>query len=134
VPVLIDAIGQLGTISSSRAVKQDVHDVGPLAERLLELRPVAFRYKQHAAIDPDTPLQFGLIAEEVAQVFPDLVVYDGAGKPETVKYHLLSSLLLELVQRQQVQIESLAVRLESGAEAPRRAGKRHHDRRRRPSS
>lgn len=111
VPVLIDAIGQLGTTSSSRAVKQDVHDVGPLAEHLLELRPVVFRYKQHVANDPDTPLEFGLIAEEVAEIFPELVVYARDGKPETVKYHLLSSLLLELLQRQQVQIDQLEARL-----------------------
>jgi hypothetical protein len=110
--VLIDATGQLGTAASSLAVKQDVHEVGPLAEKLLELRPVAFRYKQHAAVDPDTPLQFGLIAEQVAEVFPELVVFDGEGKPETVKYHLLSSLLLELVRQQQLQIDGLEARLE----------------------
>ena len=86
IAVVIDSNGLLGTVSSSRALKQDISDVGELAERLLELRPVAFRYKQHAASDPETPLQFGLIAEEVAEVFPELVVFDAVGKPETVKY------------------------------------------------
>jgi hypothetical protein len=99
VPVVVDSAGQLGTVSSSRRLKQDIEDVGPLADRLLELRPVAFRYRQHAATDPDTPLQFGLIAEEVAEVFPELVVYGDDGAPATVKYHLLSSLLLGELQR-----------------------------------
>ncbi|HUP21562.1 MAG TPA: tail fiber domain-containing protein, partial [Thermoanaerobaculia bacterium] len=98
IAVLIDTAGQLGTSSSSRATKQDIQDLGPLADRLLELRPVAFRYRQHAATNPDTPLQFGLVAEEVAEVFPELVVFDEAGRPETVKYHLLSALLLGEVQ------------------------------------
>jgi hypothetical protein len=109
--VLIDSAGQLGTISSSRALKQDVQDLGPLAGRLLELRPVAFRFKQHVASDPATPLQFGLIAEEVAEVFPELVVYDEAGKPQTVKYHLLSSLLLGELQKQHRELEGLRTRL-----------------------
>ncbi|HUO87072.1 MAG TPA: tail fiber domain-containing protein, partial [Thermoanaerobaculia bacterium] len=99
VAVLIDSAGQLGTVSSSREVKQDLREVGELSRRLLDLRPVAFRYKVHAAADPQTPLQFGLIAEEVAEVFPELVVLDGDGRPETVKYHLLASLLLNELQR-----------------------------------
>ena len=60
---------------------------------------MAFRFKQHVAADPDTPLEFGLIAEEVAEVFPELVVYDEEGRPETVKYHLLAPLLLRELQR-----------------------------------
>jgi hypothetical protein len=57
-------------VSSSSVVKQDIADLGALADRVLALRPVAFRCKNHAALDPDTPLQFGLIAEEVAKCFP----------------------------------------------------------------
>jgi hypothetical protein len=100
VAVLIDGGGQLGTVSSSREVKQDIREIGELSRRLLALRPVAFRYRQHAKTDPDTPLQFGLIAEEVAEVFPELVVRDGEGKPETVRYHLLAALLLNELQRE----------------------------------
>jgi trimeric autotransporter adhesin len=105
-PVVIDSAGQLGTMSSSRALKQDVQDVGPLADRLLDLRPVAFRFKQHVASDPAAALQFGLIAEEVAEAFPELVIYDDAGKPQTVKYHLLSSLLLGELQKQHGEIQT----------------------------
>jgi hypothetical protein len=120
VPVVIDSAGQLGTVSSSRRLKQDIRDLGPLADRLLELRPVAFRYRQHAAADPATPLQFGLIAEEVAEVFPELVVYGDDGRPATVKYHLLSSLLLGELQRVHARLEALEAH--SGPRPGRRAG------------
>jgi hypothetical protein len=95
-------------VSSSREVKRDIRDIGELAERLLELRPVAFRYKVHAEADPLTPLQFGLIAEEVAEVFPELVVYDPEGRVETVKYHHLAPLLLHELQRQERKLAELA--------------------------
>lgn len=97
--VVIDSAGQLGTVSSSREVKEDVRDVGELSERLLDLRPVAFRYRSHAAADPETPLEFGLIAEEVATAFPELVVRNEEGSPQTVKYRLLAVLLLNELQR-----------------------------------
>jgi len=63
------------------------------SEALHQLRPVTFRYKQ-AYEDGQKPIQYGLIAEEVAEVFPELAVYNEDGQPETVKYQLLSSLLL----------------------------------------
>jgi len=96
VPILIDSAGQLGTVSSSRSVKRDIHDMGDATDRLLDLRPVTFHYKQEQTL-PDwreVPPEYGLIAEEVAEVFPDLVVYDEAGKPFTVKYHELPAMLL----------------------------------------
>ena len=93
VPVLVDGAGQLGTVSSSRRFKEEIRDMGELSARLLELRPVAFRYKPEIQ-SGERPLEYGLIAEEVAEIFPDLVVYDEAGLPFTVKYHILSSMLL----------------------------------------
>jgi hypothetical protein len=112
--VVIDSTGKLGTTLSSRRFKQDIQNLGPLADRLLDLRPVAFRYRAQAA-GSDPPLQFGLIAEEVAEVFPELVIYDEAGAPMTVKYHLLSSLLLGELQEQHGVLEEqqrLGARLE----------------------
>ena len=105
--MVIDSAGQLGTVSSARRTKQDIQDLSPLEERLLVLHPVSFRYRQHVATDPDSPPQFGLIAEEVAEVFPELVVYDREGRPETVKYHLLSTLLLAEVQRLHARLEAM---------------------------
>lgn len=106
IAVLVDSAGQLGTASSSRRYKEDVHDMESVSERLFALRPVTFRYKQEFR-DGEKPLQFGLIAEEVAEVFPELVVYDGAGRPETVKYRLLSTLLLNELQKQHAALGEL---------------------------
>jgi hypothetical protein len=100
VAVLIDSAGQLGTVSSSRRYKEDIEDMAGASAGLLSLRPVTFRYKQ-AFENGNKPIQYGLIAEEVAEVFPDLVVYDEDGEPETVKYRLLSTLLLNELQKQQ---------------------------------
>ncbi len=97
--VVVDSKGQLGTISSSREVKENIHPMGTASERLLALRPVTFQYKQ-ANDDGSKPIQFGLIAEEIAEVFPELVLFDEAGKPQTVGYHLLASLLLNEFQKE----------------------------------
>jgi hypothetical protein len=97
--VKIDSKGQLGTISSSRRHKEDITDMGAASDRLLALRPVTFRFKK-AFVDGEKPLQFGLVAEEVAEVFPELVVYDDKGRPETVRYDLISTLLLNELQKQ----------------------------------
>lgn len=100
IPVLIDGNGQLGTTNSSRRYKEDILDMNTASQRLLSLRPVTFRYKQ-AFEDGEKPVQYGLIAEEVAEVFPELVAYDTDGVPASVKYHLLSTLLLNELQKQQ---------------------------------
>ena len=102
ITVMIDSNGQLGTVSSSRRYKEDIHDMveAETSARLRQLRPVTFRYKG-AFADGEKPIQYGLIAEEVAEVFPDLAVYNEEGQPETVKYHLLAPLLLNEVQKQQ---------------------------------
>ncbi|MFB3105919.1 MAG: tail fiber domain-containing protein, partial [Pseudomonadales bacterium] len=100
VAVLIDSAGQLGTVSSSRRYKEDIEDMAGASAGLLSLRPVTFRYKQ-AFENGNKPIQYGLIAEEVAEVFPELVVYNEDGEPETVKYRLLSTLLLNELQKQQ---------------------------------
>lgn len=68
------------------------------SHRLLELRPVVYHYKQ-TSDDGKNPLEYGLIAEEVAKVYPDLVAHDAAGNIETVQYHKLTPMLLNEVQR-----------------------------------
>ena len=107
VPVLIDTTtGQLGTISSSRRYKEDIEDMGEASHGLMDLRPVTFRYKKPFA-DGSQPIQYGLIAEEVAEVYPDLVAHTADGSIETVKYQVLDSMLLNEVQRQQAEIRGL---------------------------
>ncbi len=106
VPVLIDSAGQLGTINSSRRHKEDIDNMARASDNLLSLRPVIFRYKK-AFEDGDVPIQYGLIAEEVAEVFPALVVYNEDGEPETIKYHLLATLLLNELQKQRSEFQTL---------------------------
>jgi hypothetical protein len=107
-PVLIDSDGQLGTANSSRRVKTDIHDLGDHSRALHQLRPVSFRYRSHP---PDGPLEYGLIAEEVAEIYPDLVVRDTDGQPSGVRYHVLPAMLLNELQRQQRTVEAQASRL-----------------------
>jgi len=87
--VVVDSAGQLGTLSSSAKTKFDIQDLPHSSARALhQLRPVSFRYRQPFA-DGSTPVQFGLIAEEVQRVLPELVALDGQGEPASVKYHVL---------------------------------------------
>ena len=97
--VVIDSAGQLGTISSSRRTKFDIADLDPsVTSAVLQLRPVQFRYLQ-AFADGSAPIQYGLVAEEVQEVLPELVALDEAGEPASVKCHVLPALLLAEVQR-----------------------------------
>ena len=109
-PVFIDANGQLGTIKSSARFKEDIRPLGSFSERLYSLRPVRFRYKEPDA-DGSRPVQVGLVAEQVAEVFPELVIRDDAGNPETVSYHLLSLLLVNELQNQRVATELQAMQI-----------------------
>lgn len=109
VAVLIDSAYQLGTVSSSIRVKKNIEDMGNATGDLLNLRPVMFDY-----IDsPSDRRQYGLIAEEVEKIMPDLVVYDKEQKPETVRYHELPVMLLNEMKKMQARIEALEKRLES---------------------
>jgi len=101
VPVYIDGLAQLGTISSSVRVKREITDVGAESSAILKLRPVSFLYRN----DTIGIRQYGLIAEEVAGVMPELVQLSDAGEPEMVRYHFLPPLLLRELQKQQKTIE-----------------------------
>jgi hypothetical protein len=104
VAVVIGSNGQLGTISSSRRYKEEISDMNESSSGLLQLRPVTFRYTKEYA-DGTRPLEYGLVAEEVAEVYPDLVTYSPAGNPEAVQYHKLSVMLLNEMQKQHRQIQ-----------------------------
>ena len=105
IPVLVSTTGQLGTVSSSRRYKFDIADMDDFSGRMAKLRPVTFRYKQPMS-DGSTPLDFGLIAEEVAEVFPELAVTGADGQIETVAYHKLPALLLNELQKLQRVVEA----------------------------
>ena len=94
--VLVDSSGQLGFQSSSARFKRDIHDMGDASASLMKLRPVSFRYKQ----DPQGSVQYGLIAEEVQRLYPELVTYGSDGKVDGVRYDLLPAMLINEVQKQ----------------------------------
>jgi hypothetical protein len=103
--VVVDSAGQLGTVSSSRTAKRDIRAMGDTTATIMGLRPVRFRYQTHG---PDSPEQYGLIAEEVAEVAPDLVARKANGDPETVYYNKVDAMLLNEVQKQHRLLESQA--------------------------
>ena len=106
--VFIDSSGQLGTVSSSIRYKEDIQPMAEASERLLELRPVKFRYKK-ANTSGEKPIQYGLIAEEVAEVYPELVVRDATtGRIDGVRYDELAPMLLNEMQQQQQKIAAQA--------------------------
>jgi trimeric autotransporter adhesin len=124
VPVIIDTDGHLGTTTSSARYKENVQPMNNASEAVLSLQPVKFRYKKE--LDPKGIPQFGLVAEEVEKVNPDLVVRDEQGKAYTVRYDAVNAMLLNeflkehrtvqeqgaLIAKQQKQIEALTAGLQ----------------------
>jgi hypothetical protein len=102
VAVQVDANGQLGVAASSRRFKQDIQDMGDTTSTIMNLHPVQFHYKANG---PDSPMQYGLIAEDVAKVAPDLIERDSKGEIFTVHYEKVNAMVLNQVQEQQRLIE-----------------------------
>jgi len=109
IAVLIDSAGQLGTVSSSIRYKENVVDMGDASSPVLSLRPVSFDFIGK----PSYKKQIGLIAEEVKEIMPDLVVHNIDGEVESVKYHELPILLLNELQKAIKRIEQLEAKLSS---------------------
>ena len=117
VPVTIDSTtGLLGIATSSLRFKQNIKPMDKSSEAILALKPVTFRYNQK--IDPKAIPQFGLVAEDVEKVSPDLVVRDKEGKPYSVRYDQVNAMLLNeflkehrTVQAQQKEIDALKAEL-----------------------
>jgi len=91
-PIYINPAGKLGTTTSSRRFKEDIKPMNDASDALFALQPVTFRYKKE--IDSQGIPQFGLIAEDVEKVNPDLVVRDKEGKVNTVRYEQINAMLL----------------------------------------
>jgi hypothetical protein len=90
--VYINGDNKLGTITSSKRFKGEIKPMDKTSEAILGLEPVSFRYKNE--IDPTVTSQFGLVAEDVQKVNPDLVVRDKGGKPYSVRYDQVNAMLL----------------------------------------
>jgi hypothetical protein len=103
VPVVIDLNNQLGTIVSSRRFKNEINPMDKASEAILALKPVTFHYKSDTTGTP----QFGLIAEEVAEVNPDLVVRDKNGELYAVRYDAVNAMLLNEFLKEHKKIEKL---------------------------
>jgi len=105
VGVIIDTNGQLGTITSSKRFKEAIQPMDKASEAILALKPVTFRYKHE--LDPDGIPQFGLVAEQVEKVNPDLVARDDQGKPFTVRYEAVNAMLLNEFLKEHRKVEQL---------------------------
>ncbi len=117
VGVVVDQSGHLGTVTSSARYKEAIKPMKEASEAILSLQPVTFRYKQE--LDPAGIPQFGLVAEQVAKVNPDLVARDEKGKPYTVRYEAVNAMLLNefLKEHRNVkQLESTVSELKSALE------------------
>jgi hypothetical protein len=104
-PVFIDSNGQLGTLTSSARFKDEIKPMEKASESILALKPVTFRYKKE--IDAKRIPQFGLVAEEVEKVNPDLVVRDAEGKVNTVRYEAVNAMLLNEFLKEHSKVQAL---------------------------
>ena len=103
--VFINSAGKLGTSTSSQRFKEHIKPMEQASEALYALKPVSFHYKKE--IDPQGTKQFGLVAEEVEKVNPDLVVRDKGGKPYTVRYDQVNAMLLNEFLKEHRKVEEL---------------------------
>jgi len=103
IPLVIDSASQLGTVSSSKRFKKEIKPMDHVSEAILGLKPVTFEYKSDKATRP----QFGLIAEQVAEVNPDLVVRNSEGEIYTVRYDAVNAMLLNEFLKEHKKVEKL---------------------------
>jgi hypothetical protein len=106
--VVVDATGQLGTIASSRRFKKEIKPMDKASEAILALKPVTFHYESDTKGRP----QFGLIAEEVAEVNPDLVVRDKNGEIYTVRYDAVNAMLLNEFLKEHRKVDAQQSKIE----------------------
>ncbi len=104
--VVVNNKGRLGVASSSQRFKDEIKPMEKASEAVLALRPVTFRYKPE--VDPERAPQFGLVAEDVEKVNPDLVARDEQGKPYTVRYEAVNAMLLNEFLKEHRKVEEQA--------------------------
>ena len=103
--VFVNSNGRLGTMTSSKRFKQDIKPMDNVSEALYSLKPVSFRYKKE--FDPAGASQLGLVAEDVEKVNPDLIIHDKEGKPYTVRYEQINTMLLNEFLKEHRKVEKL---------------------------
>jgi hypothetical protein len=110
--VYVTSSGQLGVLASSERYKTAIAPMGANTQKLQQLRPVTF----HLKIDPEGAVQYGLIAEEVDKIYPELVIRDDQGKIQGVRYDELAPMLLNEMQKQQQKLAAEDATLKLQAE------------------
>jgi hypothetical protein len=105
IAVYISTEGKLGTATSSRRFKDEIKSMDKASEAILALKPVTFRYKRE--IDPKRAPQFGLVAEDVEKVNPDLVARDAKGEVYTVRYEAVNAMLLNEFLKEHRKVQEL---------------------------
>jgi len=113
VAVVVDAAGQLGVKTSSARFKEAIKPMEDASEAILALKPVTFRYKKD--LDPQGIPQFGLVAEQVEKVDPDLVVHDDKGQIFTVRYEAVNAMLLNEFLKEHQRVQELQERVDEMA-------------------
>ena len=103
--VFVNSDGKLGTTVSSLRLKDDIKPMAKTSEAILALKPVTFRYKKE--FDPTGIAQYGLVAEDVEKVNPDLVVHDQEGKPYSVRYDQVNAMLLNEFLKEHRKVQKL---------------------------
>ena len=109
--VFVNSNGKLGTSVSSARFKEDIKPMGKASDAILALNPVSFRYKKD--IDPQGIPQFGLVAEEVETINPDLIIRDREGKPRTVRYEQINAMLLNEFLKEHAKVQRLEAALDA---------------------
>ena len=108
--VYVTSDNRIGTLSSSRRYKDEIRPMEEASKAIHSLKPVRFRYKKE--VDPTRTLCFGLIAEDVAKVSPELVTPDREGKPQTVRYEAINAMLLNEFLKEHRKVESQESRIQ----------------------
>lgn len=109
-PVYINSDNKIGALVSSRRFKEEIKPMDKLSEAILALKPVSFRYKKE--IEPNGAIMFGLIAEDVEQVDPDLITRNEKGEPETVRYEAVNAMLLNEFLKEHREVEEQSRRID----------------------
>jgi hypothetical protein len=103
--VYVNSVNKIGTLSSSRRYKEEIKAMDKASETLFGLKPVTFRYKKE--VDSARALSFGLIAEDVGQISPELITRDEKGNPQTVRYEAVNAMLLNEFLKEHHQVQDL---------------------------
>jgi hypothetical protein len=119
--VYVTTTGRLGVLASSERFKTSIAPIGDSTEKLQQLRPVSF----HLKAEPKGEVQYGLIAEEVAKVYPELVIRNERGRIDGVRYDELAPMLLNEIQRQAAEIRDLKEQQKTVGEMQKQLAQMH---------